>query len=79
MNNLEAAQRLFQRRQFGIKPAVEDVTGALLGFDCYGRRDEAVRALQARLSEQWWRASGTMGHANVLAPYLLLVVPLFAA
>jgi len=32
-------------RQFGIKPVVEDVTGALLGFDCYGRRDEAVRTL----------------------------------
>jgi len=30
-------------RQFGVKPIVEDVTGPLLGFNCYGRRDEAVR------------------------------------
>ncbi len=30
-------------RQFSVTPIVEDVTGALFGFDCYGRRDEAVR------------------------------------
>jgi NAD+ synthase len=30
-------------RRFGVKPLVEDVTGALLGFGCYRRRDEAVR------------------------------------
>ena len=32
-------------RQFGVTPIVEDVTGSLLGFDCYRRRDEAVRAV----------------------------------
>ena len=32
-------------RQFGATPLVEDVTGALLGFGAYGRRDEAVRAV----------------------------------
>ena len=32
-------------RQFGVTPIVEDVTGPLLGFDCYRRRDEAVRAV----------------------------------
>jgi NAD+ synthase len=31
--------------QFGVTPLVEDVTGALLGFGCYQRRDEAVRAV----------------------------------
>lgn len=32
-------------KQFGVTPLVEDVTGALLGFGCYQRRDEAVRAV----------------------------------
>ncbi len=32
-------------RQFQVEPLVEDVSGALRGFDCYGRRDEAVRSL----------------------------------
>lgn len=31
--------------QFGVDPIVEDVTGPLLGFGCYRRRDEAVRAV----------------------------------
>lgn len=31
--------------QFGVAPLVEDVTGPLLGFGCYQRRDEAVRQL----------------------------------
>jgi NAD+ synthase len=30
-------------RQYGTTPLVEDVTGILLGFGCYQRRDEAVR------------------------------------
>lgn len=32
-------------QQFGVAPLVEDVTGPLLGFGCYQRRDEAVRQL----------------------------------
>jgi NAD+ synthase len=32
-------------RQFGVDPIVEDVTGPLIGFGCYRRRDEAVRSL----------------------------------
>lgn len=32
-------------RQFGVTPVVEDVTGALLGFGAYRRRDEAVSAI----------------------------------
>ncbi|MBN2473587.1 MAG: NAD(+) synthase [Pirellulales bacterium] len=32
-------------RQFGVTPSVEDVTGPLLGFGCYRRRDEAVRSV----------------------------------
>jgi NAD+ synthase len=32
-------------RQLGVEPIVEDVTGALIGFGCYRRRDEAVRAV----------------------------------
>lgn len=31
--------------QIGVEPIVEDVTGPLLGFGCYQRRDEAVRAV----------------------------------
>ena len=31
--------------QFGVEPLVEDMTGALLGYGCYRRRDEAVQAL----------------------------------
>jgi NAD+ synthase len=31
--------------QVGVAPLVEDVTGPLLGFGCYQRRDEAVRAV----------------------------------
>ncbi len=31
--------------QFGLTPITEDMTGPLLGFDCYRRRDEAVRAV----------------------------------
>jgi NAD+ synthase len=30
-------------RQFGVTPIAEDVTGPLLGFGCYRRRDEVVR------------------------------------
>ena len=30
-------------RQYGTTPLVEDMTGTLLGFGCYQRRDEAVR------------------------------------
>jgi NAD+ synthase len=32
-------------RKFGVKPLVEDLTGALLGFNAYRRRDDAVRAV----------------------------------
>lgn len=32
-------------RTYGVQPLVEDVTGALLGYGCYQRRDEAVRAV----------------------------------
>ncbi|MCZ7673069.1 MAG: hypothetical protein M5U34_41090 [Chloroflexi bacterium] len=30
-------------RQYGVTPLVEDITGALRGYGCYQRRDEAVR------------------------------------
>lgn len=32
-------------RQYGVTPIAEDVTGALLGFGAYQRRDEAVKAI----------------------------------
>jgi len=32
-------------RKFGVTPIVEDITGALLGFGCYARRDEAIRSV----------------------------------
>jgi NAD+ synthase len=31
--------------QFGVEPLVEDMTGSLLGFGAYRRRDEAVKAI----------------------------------
>ena len=32
-------------RHFGVEPILEDVTRALEGFGCYGRRDEAIERL----------------------------------
>ncbi len=32
-------------RQYGVTPLVEDITGALWGYGCYQRRDEAVRQI----------------------------------
>jgi NAD+ synthase len=29
--------------KFGVEPVLEEMTGALAGFGCYGRRDEAIR------------------------------------
>jgi len=29
--------------KFGVEPVLEDMTGALAGFGCYARRDEAIR------------------------------------
>src|SRR2546430_10289086 len=29
--------------KFGVQPHLENITGALEGFDCYRRRDDAVR------------------------------------
>jgi len=29
-------------KKFGVEPMLEDITGALQGFDCYRRRDEAI-------------------------------------
>src|SRR5690348_9663838 len=29
--------------KFGVEPKLENITGALEGFDCYRRRDDAVR------------------------------------
>jgi len=31
--------------QFGVETVVEDMTGALVGFDCYARRDEAIKRI----------------------------------
>ncbi len=32
-------------RQFSVETVVEDVTGPLIGFGCYRRRDEAIRSI----------------------------------
>jgi NAD+ synthase len=32
-------------RQVGVSPIVEEITGPLIGFGCYARRDEAVRSV----------------------------------
>lgn len=31
--------------QFGVKTIIEDVTNALIGFECYSRRDEAIKRI----------------------------------
>ncbi len=32
-------------KHFGVEPIVEDITPAVDGFDCYGRRDEAIKRM----------------------------------
>ncbi|MBE9480040.1 MAG: NAD(+) synthase, partial [Chloroflexi bacterium] len=32
-------------KHFGVEPIVEDITPAAEGFDCYGRRDEAIKRM----------------------------------
>jgi NAD+ synthase len=32
-------------QQFGVQPIAEDITGALEGFGCYRRRDDAIRSV----------------------------------
>jgi NAD+ synthase len=39
--SLVLARKLVE--QFGVVSIVEDITGALVGFGCYARRDEAIR------------------------------------
>ncbi len=47
MESSPASARLARQvcRQFGVTPIVEDMTGPLIGFGCYRRRDDAVRAV----------------------------------
>ena len=52
--------------RFGVKPLLEDVTKALDGFACYGRRDEAIR----RLFPEYDPAAGYLSKI-VLPPDLL--------
>lgn len=40
-DSLTLARLLADR--FGVETVLEDISGALQGFDCYGRRDEAMR------------------------------------
>jgi NAD+ synthase len=40
-DSIVLARKVAER--FGVETVVEDVTGALVGFDCYHRRDEAVK------------------------------------
>ncbi len=40
-DSLELARELADK--FGVKYLVEDISGALDGFDCYSRRDEAIK------------------------------------
>ena len=61
----ERLARLLAAR-FGVKPLLEDMTGALEGFDCYGRRDEAIR----RLFPEYDPAAGYLSKI-VLPPDLL--------
>ena len=40
-NSIVLARKLAD--QFGVETVVEDMTGALVGFGCYARRDEAIK------------------------------------
>jgi NAD+ synthase len=61
----ERLARLLAAR-FGVEPLLEDVTKALDGFGCYGRRDEAIR----RLFPEYDPAAGYLSKI-VLPPDLL--------
>ena len=43
--------------KFGVEPVLESITPALAGFECYARRDAAIRRLFPEFnSEQGWKA-----------------------
>jgi NAD+ synthase len=39
--------------QYGVKTVVEDMTGALVGFGCYDRRDAAIRRVFPRYDQSY--------------------------
>ncbi len=39
--------------QFGVKTVTEDITGALEGFECYRRRDEAIKRVFPEFDRGW--------------------------
>src|SRR6056297_215436 len=41
--------------KFGVKAIKEDVTGALKGFGCYERRDEAVKRVFPEYDPETWK------------------------
>ena len=45
------AQQVAER--FGVTPLLEEISAALDGFDCYGRRDEAVRCIFPQFGPGW--------------------------
>jgi O-antigen ligase len=49
-------------------------------FASFFSRDAGAEVLdlQAGQESQWHRAAGTMGHPNILAPYMMLLSPMFA-
>lgn len=53
-------------KKFGVEPILEDITGALTGFDCYRKRDEAI----ARVFPEYNAAKGYK--AKIVLPQDLL-------
>ena len=58
--------------------SLQVITQGRFGHFFSGDSGEAVLDLQAGTVSEWHRASGTMGHPNILAPYMMLLSPMFA-
>jgi len=63
--------------KFGVKAIKENITGALEGFDCYGRRDEAVNRVFPEYDPKTWKMKigvRQSGLYNNLPPIFSLTV-----
>lgn len=66
--------------QLGIKTLTEDITGALQGFRCYERRDEAVRSLFPDYDPASWKMKIGLKETGLLSNlpqmfYLTVIAP----
>jgi NAD+ synthase len=77
-DSLILAQRLAD--QFGVKTLIEEISGALEGFKCYQRRDEAIKRLFPEFDADSWKSKigiHQTGLSSSLPPvfYLTVVKP----